>query len=79
MPILIELVVIQSSPLFTEKTASIQNEGKLIVVPAGGLDTAIEIKPNAHLFVASKARWEENLETLQGFEGLPISNSKTKK
>lgn len=50
---------------------SIQSEGELIVVPAGSLDVPIQIKPNAHLFVASKARWEENLEALQAFEGFP--------
>tara|TARA_Y100000768_G_C23675920_1_gene539995 strand:- start:156 stop:563 length:408 start_codon:yes stop_codon:yes gene_type:complete len=50
---------------------SIQNEGELTVVPAGSLDTPIDIKPNAHLFIGSKAKWEENLEVLQAFEGLP--------
>lgn len=51
---------------------SIQNEGKLVIVPAGSLDVSIEIKPNAHLFVASKAQWDENLEVLQTFKGLPV-------
>lgn len=51
---------------------SIQNEGKLIVVPAGSLDVPVEIKPNAHLFVASKANGEESLEVLQSFDGLPF-------
>ncbi len=51
---------------------SIQNEGRLIVVPAGSLDTSVEMKPNAHLFVASKAKWDESLEELQTFEGLPV-------
>lgn len=50
---------------------SIQNEGKLIVVPAGSLDVPIKIKPNARLFVASKANWEEGLETIPSFDGLP--------
>ena len=50
---------------------SIQNEGKLIVVPAGSLDVPIQIKPNAHLFSASKAEWEDGLDDLQSFEGLP--------
>ena len=50
---------------------SIQSEGQLIVVPAGSLDVPIDIKPNAHLFIASKAKWEENLDRLQVFEGLP--------
>ena len=50
---------------------SIQSEGKLIVVPAGSLDVPIQIKPNAHLFSASKAEWEDGLDDLQSFEGLP--------
>jgi len=50
---------------------SIQNEGKLIIVPAGSLDAPLEIKPKAHLFMASKANWEEGLEALQSFDGLP--------
>ena len=50
---------------------SIQNEGKLIVVPAGSLDSPVNLKPNAHLFVANKAKWEENLEIVEKFEGLP--------
>ncbi len=49
----------------------IQNAGKLLVVPAGSLDVPVDIKPNAHLFVGSKANWEEKLEELQGFDGFP--------
>lgn len=50
---------------------SIQNEGALIVVPAGSLDVDIKLKPTAHLFVASKANWDESLDLLQQFDGLP--------
>ena len=50
---------------------SIQNNGELIVVPAGSLDVPIEIRPNAHLFMASKAKWEDNLEALQTFDSFP--------
>lgn len=50
---------------------SIQNNGELIVVPAGCLDTPVEIKPNAHLFVGSKASWEKNLDKVQSFDKLP--------
>lgn len=50
---------------------SIQNEGSLLVVPAGSLDVPVNIRPSAHLFVASKAKWDEKLETLKSFEGLP--------
>lgn len=54
-------------------TPSIQNEGKLIVVPAGSLDVPVKIKPNAHLFVGSKANWEKGLEDLLAFDGLPVN------
>ncbi len=50
---------------------SIQNQGKLIVVPAGSLDVPVKIKPNAHLFVASKANWDEGLEAIPSFDRLP--------
>ena len=50
---------------------SIQNEGKLIVVPAGSLDSPVDIKPKAHLFMANKAKWEEDIETVEKFEGIP--------
>ena len=51
---------------------SIQNEGKLIVVPAGSLDVVVKIRPRAHLFVGSKANWEKDLDQLQAFDGLPV-------
>lgn len=50
---------------------SIQDEGKLLIVPAGSVDDALSIRPNAHLFIASKAAWDENLEGVKTFDGLP--------
>lgn len=50
---------------------SVQNNGKMIVVPVGSLDNALEIKPNAHLFISSKANWENDLESVQAFEKFP--------
>jgi hypothetical protein len=49
----------------------VQDNGKLLVVPAGSLDTVVLKKPNAHLFLASKAEWDKNLEQVEGFDGLP--------
>jgi len=49
----------------------LQAEGKLLVVPAGSLDTAVPNKPDAHLFVASKANWDERLESLPKMETYP--------
>ncbi|WP_417334772.1 GFA family protein [Halobacteriovorax marinus] len=50
---------------------SIQNNGELLVIPAGSLDTPITIKPNAHLFTDSRADWDNKLEALDSFTGLP--------
>ena len=43
----------------------------MLVVPGGCLDTRLLIKPTAHIFSASKAAWEESLDTLKKFERLP--------
>lgn len=51
---------------------SLQMDGKLLVVPAGCLDTKVEIKPTAHLFCASKANWENDLEKIKKFDQLPV-------
>lgn len=50
---------------------SVQDEGKLLVVPAGSLDVPIEIKPTAHLFMASKANWEKKSSNIQEFDRFP--------
>lgn len=50
---------------------SIQMNGKLVVVPAGSLDCDVPITPNAHIFVASKANWDQDLEHIQKLDGLP--------
>ncbi len=42
-----------------------------VAVPAGSLDTPLAIRPGAHLFFASRARWEEGLENLPRFPALP--------
>ncbi|TQV88222.1 GFA family protein [Aliikangiella coralliicola] len=50
---------------------SVQMEGKLLVIPAGSLDSDFSIKPNAHIFVSSKAGWDEELENVVKLERLP--------
>ncbi|WP_353298673.1 GFA family protein [Sulfitobacter pacificus] len=47
------------------------NEG-LLVVPAGSLDSAISIKPDAHICMSSRADWDNDLSTLEQIDGLPI-------
>jgi hypothetical protein len=48
-----------------------QFDGKLLVVPAGSLDTEVPIKPGARLFCASRASWCRDLGSLKEFEKLP--------
>ena len=50
---------------------TIQQDGQLLVVPAGSLDSAVTIRPDAHLFVASRAGWDRELENVPQLEGLP--------
>ncbi len=47
---------------------------KLLVVPAGSLDTEPELKPDARIFLDSKAGWVEGLDNIPGFGALPESN-----
>lgn len=46
--------------------------GALLVVPAGSLDSEVPIRPDAHLFISSKAKWDENLEKVAKLERLPV-------
>lgn len=44
-----------------------------VAVPVGSLDTPLAISPQAHLFFASRAAWEEDLAALPTFPGLPAT------
>lgn len=48
-----------------------QMEGKLLVVPAGSLNSDLTILPEAHIFCSSKASWDEGLESVKKFEKYP--------
>ncbi len=50
---------------------TVQMDGALLVVPAGSLDTEVSIRPNAHIFAASRANWDQNLELVPLVERLP--------
>jgi hypothetical protein len=50
---------------------SIQMNGALLVVPAGSLDSAIDARPDAHIFVAHRANWDRGLEDVPKVAGLP--------
>lgn len=51
---------------------NIQMDGKLLVVPAGSLDSDIFINPDGHIFQNEKANWDRDLEDIPHYEGLPI-------
>ncbi|WP_223158080.1 GFA family protein [Thermomonas brevis] len=44
---------------------------RMIVVPAGSLDGAFDAAPDAHLFVASRAAWEHDLDRIPAFDAFP--------
>jgi hypothetical protein len=48
-----------------------QMQGQLLVVPAGSLNGEVRIRPDAHLFVSSKASWDDELEKVPAFERFP--------
>lgn len=50
---------------------NLQMDGALLVVPAGSLDSVLAMRPDAHLFAASRATWDQALESLPAMAGLP--------
>ncbi len=48
-----------------------QSGGARVMVPAGSLDDEVEQEPTAHIFLASRARWEDRLAAAPGFGALP--------
>jgi len=50
---------------------NLQMEGKLLVVPAGSLDSPVAPPPAGHVFTASRAEWDDRLEEVQEFETFP--------
>jgi hypothetical protein len=48
-----------------------QMEGKLLVVPAGSLNSEVRTKPDAHIFIASRASWDHALEKVPTFDKFP--------
>src|SRR5262245_5668377 len=50
---------------------NVQMNGALLVAPAGSLDSLIEIQPDAHIFVASRASWDRCLEDVPQIDELP--------
>ncbi|SNY92032.1 Uncharacterized conserved protein [Cohaesibacter sp. ES.047] len=50
---------------------SVQQDNSGIMVPAGCLDTPVELEPTAHIFTGSRANWDEKLEDVIRFDALP--------
>jgi hypothetical protein len=50
---------------------TVQMNGALLVVPAGSLNSEVRIKPDAHIFVSSRASWDNALESVPRIEKLP--------
>jgi hypothetical protein len=48
-----------------------QMDGKLVVVPAGSLDSPVSRRPNAHIMMGSKADWDDGLDEITMLDGLP--------
>lgn len=49
----------------------LEPEHKLLRVPAGCLDSALTMRPDAHIFGASRANWDANLECVPTFDSRP--------
>jgi hypothetical protein len=43
----------------------------LLVVPAGSLDSRLDIRPNAHICCSSRANWDNDLPSIERIDGLP--------
>ena len=49
----------------------VEMDGALLVVPAGCLDSPVEMRPDAHICVASSAPWDHDLEAIAKVPALP--------
>jgi len=50
---------------------SLQANGALLVVPAGSLDSPVATQPDAHIFCASRADWDDALDLVARLDGAP--------
>ena len=50
---------------------TVQMEGRLLVVPAGSLDSEPTLAPTAHICFADRARWTDGMDAAPKFDGLP--------
>ncbi len=52
-------------------TGSAHAAGQFLAVPAGSLDSDVRRRPDAHIFVASRASWDKALEDIPAHETFP--------
>lgn len=45
--------------------------GGFVIAPAGSLDSALALRPDAHICMSSRADWDYELETAPKLDGLP--------
>ena len=50
---------------------TVMKEGRMVLVPAGCLDEPVETAPTAHLFMASRANWEDGITVAPKLDGYP--------
>ena len=50
-----------------------EEAGGFVKAPAGSLDTPVHTPPTAHIFMQSKANWDNHLELAPKFDGFPIA------
>ncbi|MBZ4023704.1 aldehyde-activating protein [Rhodobacter sp. TJ_12] len=50
---------------------SYNSNDDVLVVPAGSVDSQIDILPEAHICYSNRAEWDDNLDTLAKIDGLP--------
>jgi hypothetical protein len=50
---------------------NVHMNGQFVLVPAGSIDGKLAIRPDAHIFVDSKAAWDNELETIPKISGFP--------
>ena len=49
----------------------VAGNGAMLIVPAGSLDSGLDMRPTAHICFASRAEWDDHLEDVPKIEGLP--------
>lgn len=50
---------------------TVQMEGKLLVVPAGALDSDLALPPTAHICCADRAPWTDEIAGAPRLDGMP--------